>query len=126
MNTVKQGVGLNHESRHQLDLIVENEKVGVLVRVTVIKGSGANVRILSADRHGLPEIGLQSAEPTSIAIPSLGLYCNITPSWEIPVLDQSKAPNRDWLPNTIYCAGLHAQALEPGEVPNQHIGSSDP
>ena len=34
---------------------------------------------------------------------ALVLYCNITPSWEIPVLDQSKAPNRDWLPNTTYC-----------------------
>src|ERR1051326_7214029 len=33
----------------------------------------------------------------------LVLYCNMTPSKENPVLDQSKAPKIDWLPNTTYC-----------------------
>src|SRR4026207_1192692 len=34
---------------------------------------------------------------------ALVLYCNMIPSKENPVLDQSKAPNIDWLPKTIYC-----------------------
>ncbi len=34
---------------------------------------------------------------------ALVLYCNMIPSKENPVLDQSKAPNIDWLPNTTYC-----------------------
>src|SRR5689334_3783009 len=31
------------------------------------------------------------------------LYYNMNPTKENPVLDQSKATNIDWLPNTTYC-----------------------
>jgi hypothetical protein len=36
MNTVKQGVGLDHESRHRLDLAVEEKLVGIDVRAAII------------------------------------------------------------------------------------------
>lgn len=69
---VEEVVGFDYESWNRLDLVVENEYVGVLVRTAVIDGAWANVRAEAAGRHCLPEIGFRGAEPTSVAIPGLG------------------------------------------------------
>ena len=76
MNTVKQGIGFDHESRNRLDLVVEEKHVGIDVRAAVIQSglsatSNRKVRRQSAERRSLPEIGLRSTKPTPIAIPGL-------------------------------------------------------
>ncbi len=124
---VEDVVGLDDESRHRLDLIVENEKVGVLVRIAVIEGAWANVRVLSADRHGLPEIGFRGAEPTSVGIPGLGAVLqHHTVMGNSCIGPVEGAEQRLVAEYHILPTGLHAQALKPGEVSNQHVGSPDP
>lgn len=124
---VEEVVGLDDESRHRLDLVIENDCVGVLVRAAVIGGGRANVCGEAAGRHRLPEIGFRVAEPTSVAIPGLGAVLQhhtvMGKSCVGPVegAEQGLAAEHQILPS-----GLHAQALEPGKIPNQHVGSSDP
>src|SRR4029077_8351437 len=70
-------VGLDHESRHRLDLVVEEKHVGIGVRAAVIQCGAAatidrKVRMESAERLSLPEIGLRSAEPPRPTIPGIG------------------------------------------------------
>lgn len=124
---VEDVVGLDDESWHRHDLIVGNEKVGALVRIAVIDGAWANVWGEAADRHSLPEIGFGGAEPTRVAIPGLGAVMQhhtvMGDSCVGPVED---AEERLAAEHHILTTGLHAQALESGEVPDQHVGSSDP
>jgi len=120
-------VRFDQESRHRLDLVVENEHVGIDVRAAVIDGCRANVWGEAADRHCLTEIGFRGAEPTSVAIPGLGAVLQhhtiMGKSCVGPVesAEQGLVAEHHILPT-----GLHAQALEPSEVPDQHVGSSDP
>src|SRR5262245_25269726 len=71
-------VGLDHESRHRFDLVIEEKHVGIDVRAAVIQIIGVSAAIdrkvimESAERFSLPEIRLRSAEPTSVTIPGLG------------------------------------------------------
>ena len=130
MNTVKQGVGLDHESRHRLDLVVEEEHVGIDVRAAVVRGgwtpSDRNIRRESAERLSLPEIGLRSAEPTSVAIPDLGAVLQHDSVEEKSCVGPVEgAEYRLVAEHHILPASLHTQVLHPGEVPDQHIASSD-
>jgi hypothetical protein len=71
MNTVKQSVGLDHESRHRLDLAVEEKHVGIDVRAAIIVMGGGTTRnrevvMESAKRLSLPKTGLGSTEPSRL------------------------------------------------------------
>ena len=124
---VEEVVGFDDESRHRLDLVVEQENVGVLAPIAVIDGTWANVRALSADRHGLPEIGFRGAKPPPVGIPGLGAVLqHHTVMRNSRVGPVEGAEQRLVAEHHILPTGLHAQALKPGEVPDQHVGSSDP
>ncbi len=124
---VEEVVGFDDESGDRLDLVVKNQHVGVLVRAAVIDGCRANVWGEAADRHCLPEIGFRGAEPTRVAIPGLGAVLQhdavMGKSCVGPVEGAKEGLVTE---HYILPAGLHAQALEPGEIPDQHVGSSHP
>ena len=78
------------------------------------------------DRRCLPDIALRISEPAEVAVPPLVLICEHHTVMGIAgIRPVEVAEQRVIAEDYILTAGLHAQALNPGQVPDQHVSCPD-
>ena len=116
-------VGLNQETRNRLDLVIENEHVCVIVANARV--SPDRIDLHAAGRGTLRHVRLSGAEPTKVGVKSLGAVIqHDTVMGESRIGPIEVAEQRMVSEDDILTAGLHAQTLHAGKVPDQHVGST--